>query len=148
MLPQASISMVVAIRPLPLALSIFLLAVSARVSVSTLCAQGVEFQSHLTPHETLLYRDARTLIDWTPEQIHAVRELRELRPAESQQDLQAILHEVGNGSPSSSTIFLIRLPRKRFDPGPVPSGATGVLSPSTTSSDTCCWRAAKRGRGL
>jgi len=148
MLPQASISMVVAIRPLPLALSIFLLAVSARVSVSTLCAQGVEFQSHLTPHETLLYRDARTLIDWTPEQIHAVRELRELRPAESQQDLQAILHEVGNGSPSSSTIFLIRLPRFFFKQKTAYEIIAGDWSSDVCSSDLCCWRAAKRGRGL
>jgi hypothetical protein len=57
--------------------------------------QAEESQPHLTRHEIQLYHKAQTLIDWTPEQIRALPELQGLEPAESQQDLLAILREVG-----------------------------------------------------
>jgi len=58
-------------------------------------AQSAESQPQLTPQESLLYREARTLIDWTPEEIRTVRVLRRLHPGESQQELPSILSEVG-----------------------------------------------------
>jgi hypothetical protein len=57
--------------------------------------QAEESQPHLTPAEIRQYDKAKTLIDWTPKQIRALPELRELQPAESQQDLPAILRKVG-----------------------------------------------------
>jgi len=99
MLPQASSSTIAAIRrffQLVVSISLLLMRVlSAPVPVGTVRAQGVESRPQPTPQESLLYRDARTLIDWTPDQIHAVPELRKLHPAESQQELHAILREVG-----------------------------------------------------
>jgi hypothetical protein len=75
--------------------SALLLAVLAPISASTGHAQAEESQPQLTPAEIRQYDKAKTLIDWTPKQIRALPELRELQPAESQQDLPAILREVG-----------------------------------------------------
>jgi len=49
----------------------------------------------MTPQEIRLYNEAKTLIDWTPEQIQDLPELKGLQPAESQQDLPALLSAVG-----------------------------------------------------
>lgn len=68
---------------------------SSEVSASTTRAQDGESHPQLTPQEIRRYDEAQTLIDWTPQQIHDLPELRELQPAESQQDLPAILREVG-----------------------------------------------------
>ena len=58
--------------------------------------QAEDSQPHLTPQEIRRYDQVQTLIDWTPEQSHApLQELRELQPAQSQQDLPAILRAVG-----------------------------------------------------
>jgi len=95
MLPQASSCTMAAIRrflrlPVPLFL-VLVFGPSPPGPASTLRAQGTQ----LTPQESRLYRDARSLIDWTPHQIRSDHELRKLRPAESQQELPAILREVG-----------------------------------------------------
>jgi hypothetical protein len=52
-------------------------------------------QPRMTPQEIRRYDAVKTLIDWTPEQTRSVPELRELEPAESQQDLPGILRAVG-----------------------------------------------------
>ncbi len=49
----------------------------------------------LTPQEMRRYENVQTLIDWTPEQIRALPELRGLEARESRQDLPAILRAVG-----------------------------------------------------
>jgi hypothetical protein len=85
-------------RPRPLyrlAFSVLLPAALAANSASAARAQEQESQPHLTPQEIRLYHKAQTLIDWTPEQIRTRPELRELQLAESQQELSAILREVG-----------------------------------------------------
>lgn len=41
------------------------------------------------------YEKAHSVIDWKPKEIHARKDLKDLRPAESQQDLAAILQETG-----------------------------------------------------
>jgi hypothetical protein len=85
-------------RPRPLcrqAFSVLLLAALANISTSVARAQKQESQPHLTPEEIRLYRKAQTLIDWTPEQIQARPELQHLRAAESQEELPAILQDVG-----------------------------------------------------
>jgi len=58
-------------------------------------AQGEESTPRMTPQEIQRYDAAKTLIDWTPEQIGDLPELRDLQPAESQQDLPALLRAVG-----------------------------------------------------
>ncbi|MGA2074244.1 MAG: hypothetical protein ABSH52_12145 [Terriglobia bacterium] len=58
-------------------------------------AQGEESPPRMTPQEVRRYDGAKTLIDWTPEQIQDLPELQGLQPAESQQDLPAILRDVG-----------------------------------------------------
>jgi hypothetical protein len=75
--------------------STLFLAALAPIAAGTVRARGVESQPHLAPQEAQLHHDAPTLIDWTPEQVRALPELRELEPAESQQELPAILEEVG-----------------------------------------------------
>lgn len=60
-------------------------------------AQEQEPQPHLTPGELQIYRNARTLIDWTPDEIRAHPELKQLQKAQSQADLPAILTAVGQG---------------------------------------------------
>lgn len=49
----------------------------------------------LTPAELQVYRQAHTVIDWTPKEIRAHRELKRLEPAQSQQELGLILRRVG-----------------------------------------------------
>jgi hypothetical protein len=68
---------------------------SAAVPASTVRAQAEEARPPLTPAEIRQYEKAQTLIDWTPKQIRAHPELRELQLVESQQDLPPILREVG-----------------------------------------------------
>jgi hypothetical protein len=58
-------------------------------------AQAGESPPRMTPQEIRRYDEAKTLIDWTPEQIQNLPELRDLQPAESQQDLPALLRAVG-----------------------------------------------------
>jgi hypothetical protein len=58
-------------------------------------AQAEESPPRMTPQEIRLYNEAKTLIDWTPEQIQDLPELKGLQPAESQQDLPALLSAVG-----------------------------------------------------
>jgi len=84
------------LRPLGrLAFSALVFVTLACISPGTVHAQGEESQPHLTPQEAQLYHDAPSLIDWTPEQIRARPELRELQLAESQEGLPTILGEVG-----------------------------------------------------
>jgi hypothetical protein len=78
-----------------LAFSALVFVTLARISPHTVHAQDEGSQPPPTPQEARIYQHAPTLIDWTPEQIRAVPELRELQPAESQQDLPAALREVG-----------------------------------------------------
>ena len=54
-----------------------------------------ESPPRMTPQEIRHYDEAKTLIDWTPEQIQDLPELEGLQPAESQQDLPAFLSSVG-----------------------------------------------------
>jgi hypothetical protein len=73
-----------------------LLAALVSISASAARAQKQESQPHLmAPEEIRLYHKTQTLIDWTPEQIQARPELRHLRAAESQEELPAILQDVG-----------------------------------------------------
>ena len=58
-------------------------------------AQAGESPPRMTPQEIRLYDEAKTLIDWTPDQIRDFADLHDLQPAESQQNLPAILSAVG-----------------------------------------------------
>jgi len=58
-------------------------------------AQAEESPTRMTPQEIRLYGEAKTLIDWTPDQIGDFPDLHDLQPAESQQNLPAILSAVG-----------------------------------------------------
>ena len=58
-------------------------------------AQAEESPPRMTPQEIRLYEEAKTLIDWTPDQIRDFPDLHDLQPAESQQNLPAILSAVG-----------------------------------------------------
>jgi len=58
-------------------------------------AQAEESPPRMTPQEIRHYDEAKTLIDWTPEQIQDLPELKGLQPAESQQGLPAFLSSVG-----------------------------------------------------
>jgi hypothetical protein len=58
-------------------------------------AQAQEFPPPIIPREVRRYNEAKTLTDWTPEEIRDLPELRDLQPAESQQDLPALLSAVG-----------------------------------------------------
>jgi len=58
-------------------------------------AQAEESPPRMTPQEIRLYDEAKTLIDWTPGQIRDFPDLQDLQPAESQQNLPAILGAVG-----------------------------------------------------
>jgi hypothetical protein len=78
-----------------LAFLVFLLAALANISPWVACAQQQESRPHLTPDEIKLYQQARTLIEWTPKEIHSRPELRSLHPVESQGDLPVILDEAG-----------------------------------------------------
>ena len=49
----------------------------------------------MTSQEIRRYNEAKSLIDWTPEQIQDLPELRDLQLAESQQDFPAFLGAVG-----------------------------------------------------
>jgi len=75
--------------------SILLFGVLAAISASTLRAQNAASPPPMNPQEVRRNDEAKTLIDWTPEQIRDFPELEDLQPAESQQNLPAILSAVG-----------------------------------------------------
>jgi hypothetical protein len=77
------------------AFPVFLLAALVMISTRAARPQEQESSPHLTPKEVRLYRQARTPMDWTPEEIRVNRDLQHLQPAESQRDLPAILQKVG-----------------------------------------------------
>jgi len=87
--------MTVARPPRPWASSLLLLATLVSFSLSTGRTQEQESQPHLTSNEIQLYKQARTLIDWTPEEIRSRPEFHKLQPADSQRDLPTILQEAG-----------------------------------------------------
>jgi hypothetical protein len=58
-------------------------------------AQAEESPPRMTAEEIQRYNAVKSLIDWTPEQIQDRPELRDLQPAESQQNLPAILSAAG-----------------------------------------------------
>lgn len=49
----------------------------------------------ISPQEIQVYRNARTVIDWTPKEIRESGELKKLRPAANTDDLGLILEKVG-----------------------------------------------------
>jgi hypothetical protein len=57
--------------------------------------QAVESRLELSPSEIEIYKNAQTLIDWTPKQIHHCPFLRKLRLARSQDQLPKVLERVG-----------------------------------------------------
>jgi hypothetical protein len=69
--------------------------VLALVSAPAVHAQTDQSPDGLSARETCSGGDAESLIDWTPEQIRARPELRDLQLAESQEKLPAILDLVG-----------------------------------------------------
>ena len=62
---------------------------------SVLYPQAAESPIRLTPEEIRRCDQAKTLIDWSPDEIQDLPELKGLQPAESQQHLPAILRAVG-----------------------------------------------------
>jgi hypothetical protein len=52
----------------------------------------------LSPEELKIYGDARTLMDWTPEEIRRDHFLHRLHPAKNQEELSAILNRVGRAA--------------------------------------------------
>jgi len=73
-----------------------LLAAVALVPAPVVHAQVDQSTGRPSAHATRSGNDGESLIDWTPQQIHARPELRGLQPAESQQDLSAVLRQVGD----------------------------------------------------
>jgi hypothetical protein len=69
------------------AFSIFLL--------GTLSAQSPQTPPGLSAEELQTYSKAHTVIDWTAKEIRSRKELKELEPAGSQQELTTILQETG-----------------------------------------------------
>jgi hypothetical protein len=65
-------------------------------------SQASEPEIKITPSETVIYEFARTLIDWTPQQIRDCPSLRKLRPAGSQDQLPMILERAGQ---TGDTVF-------------------------------------------
>ena len=57
--------------------------------------QAVGSRLELSPSEIEIYKNAQTLIDWAPKQIHHCPYLRKLQPAASQDQLPKILERVG-----------------------------------------------------
>lgn len=93
--PRALIFKATIFRPfflLAMALTLFMS--PAHVLRGAARGQAEDSAPHLSWQEMSLYHNARTLIDWTPRETRAVRELRGLRPSESQQDLAPILRGV------------------------------------------------------
>jgi hypothetical protein len=68
---------------------------TAPVNPASASAQTEKSLPGLTPQELQRYDQAKTLMDWTPEQIRDLPELQDLQPAQSQQDLPAILGAAG-----------------------------------------------------
>jgi hypothetical protein len=68
---------------------------TAPVDSITVRAQAQDSPPRMTPQEIQRYDEAKTLMDWTPEQIRDLPELQDLKLAESQQDLPALLSGVG-----------------------------------------------------
>jgi len=68
---------------------------TAPVDSSNRPAQAEESPPRMTPQEIRRYDEAKTLIDWTPDQIRDFPDLHDLQPAENQQNLPAILSAVG-----------------------------------------------------
>jgi len=71
-----------------------LIALSLIIADATRTAAS-DSPSSLSPEELHFYDKAHSVIDWTPKEVRARKELKGLRPAESQQDLSATLQEVG-----------------------------------------------------
>ena len=57
--------------------------------------QAVGSRLELSPSEIEIYKNARTLIDWAPKQIHHCPFLSKLRSAKSQDELTKLLERVG-----------------------------------------------------
>ena len=70
-------------------------AVGARAPQNPAPPQAPEAEVKLTPAEIELYKNAQTLIDWTPSQIHHSPYLHDLRQAQSQDQLPMVLARVG-----------------------------------------------------
>jgi hypothetical protein len=68
---------------------------TAPVNPASARAQTGNSLPGLTPQELQRYDQAKTVMDWTPEQIRDVPELQDLQPAQSQQELPAILGAAG-----------------------------------------------------
>ena len=68
---------------------------TAPVNPGSVRTQTEESLPRLTPQEIQRYDQAKTLMDWTPEQIRDHPDLQGLQPAQSQQDLPAILRVTG-----------------------------------------------------
>jgi len=70
-------------------------AVGARVQQSAPSLQSPKPTVQLTPAEIEIYKRGRTLIDWSPQQIHDCPFLHKLQPAGSQNQLPMVLEHVG-----------------------------------------------------
>lgn len=70
-------------------------AMGARAPQNPPPPQAPEAEIKLTPAELELYKNAQTLIAWTPSQIHQSPYLHNLRPAQGQDQLPGILERVG-----------------------------------------------------
>lgn len=70
-------------------------AVGARAPQNPSPPQAPGAEIKLTPAEIELYKNAQTLIDWTPSQIHQSPYLHNLRPAQCQDQLPMVLEHVG-----------------------------------------------------
>jgi len=77
------------------AFSTLLLVALAAMSARAVRAQAEAPQLQLPPPQIPPNHAAPSLVDWTPEQIRVHPELRNLQPAESQQELPEILRQVG-----------------------------------------------------
>jgi len=68
---------------------------TVRADPASVYPQSVESPVRMTAREVQRYDAAKTLIDWTPEQIRDHPDLQGLQPAENQQGLPEILRAVG-----------------------------------------------------
>ena len=88
-----------------LALAILLLPGRASISQQTSGAKQQESQPQLTPAEIKLYEQARTLLEWTPKEVRARRELHGLHLAEDQGNLATVLMQAGEPVASQMARF-------------------------------------------
>jgi hypothetical protein len=73
--------------------------------------QVLEPRLDLTPSEIEIYKRAKTLIDWTPRQVHDYPLLHKLRPSGSQDQLPIVLERVGQ----TVTVLFHDFPRVACD---------------------------------